>query len=87
MAQLVEMGSYDPALSAFAPTKYLGTRNNSLCVTGYDQAGFVAGSSSALFNAYNTSVSVIVPSLVYLVEHHLGRGARSIHCRIGGYSS
>ncbi|EIW74777.1 lysophospholipase [Coniophora puteana RWD-64-598 SS2] len=45
-----EMGSYDPLLSAFAPTKYLGTTNGSLCVTNYDQSSFVAASSSELFN-------------------------------------
>ncbi|EGO02345.1 hypothetical protein SERLA73DRAFT_104762 [Serpula lacrymans var. lacrymans S7.3] len=48
-----EMGSFDPVLSAFTPTKYLGTQNTSVCVTGYDQSSFVAGSSSELFNEYN----------------------------------
>ncbi|KAH7910312.1 lysophospholipase catalytic domain-containing protein [Hygrophoropsis aurantiaca] len=48
-----EMGSYDPSLSAFIQTKYLGTTNTSICITGYDQSSFVAGSSSELFNEYN----------------------------------
>ncbi|KIK99016.1 hypothetical protein PAXRUDRAFT_133001 [Paxillus rubicundulus Ve08.2h10] len=48
-----EMGSFDPMLSAFAPTKYLGTRNNSICITNYDQSALVTGSSSELFNLYN----------------------------------
>ncbi|KAH7887262.1 lysophospholipase catalytic domain-containing protein [Phlebopus sp. FC_14] len=48
-----EMGSFDPMLSAFAPTKYLGSRNNSICVTNYDQSALVTGSSSELFNGYN----------------------------------
>ncbi|KAG6373884.1 hypothetical protein JVT61DRAFT_6037 [Boletus reticuloceps] len=48
-----EMGSFDPMLSAFAPTKYLGTTNNSVCVTNYDQSSLVAGSSSELFNTFN----------------------------------
>ncbi|KAH7921091.1 hypothetical protein BV22DRAFT_1020027 [Leucogyrophana mollusca] len=48
-----EMGSYDPMLSAFAQTKYLGTTNTSICITGYDQSSFVAGSSSELYNEYN----------------------------------
>ncbi|KAG6373882.1 lysophospholipase [Boletus reticuloceps] len=48
-----EMGSFDPMLSAFAPTKYLGTTNNSVCVTNYDQSSLVAGSSSELFNEFN----------------------------------
>ena len=51
------MGSYDPALTAFMPSKYLGTRlnngqpaNTTACVTGFDQAGFVFGTSSSLFD-------------------------------------
>ncbi|KAG2142746.1 lysophospholipase [Suillus bovinus] len=48
-----ETGSFDPQLSAFAPTKYLGTTNNSICVTNYDQSAFIAGSSSELFNEAN----------------------------------
>jgi lysophospholipase len=48
-----ETGSFDPQLSAFAPTKYLGTTNNSICVTNYDQSALVAGSSSELFNEAN----------------------------------
>ncbi|KAG1766918.1 lysophospholipase catalytic domain-containing protein [Suillus placidus] len=48
-----ETGSFDPQLSAFAPTKYLGTTNNSICVTNYDQSALVTGSSSELFNGAN----------------------------------
>ncbi|KAF9235204.1 lysophospholipase catalytic domain-containing protein [Melanogaster broomeanus] len=48
-----EMGSFDPMLSAFAPTKYLGTKNNSVCITNYDQSALVTGTSSELFNLYN----------------------------------
>lgn len=51
-----EFGSYDPALQAFIEMKHLGTRLNQLqpessdsCVTNFDQAGFIVGSSSSLF--------------------------------------
>lgn len=54
------MGSFDPMLSAFAPTKYLGTTNNSICITNYDQSSFVAGSSSELFNELNFTVGHII---------------------------
>ncbi|KZT29204.1 lysophospholipase [Neolentinus lepideus HHB14362 ss-1] len=50
-----EMGSYDPMLAAFAPAKYLGTRNTSVCVTGFDQLGFVQATSSNIFSSYNTT--------------------------------
>ncbi|KAG8817632.1 hypothetical protein FRC17_011140, partial [Serendipita sp. 399] len=53
-----EFGSYDPQLSAFIDVKYLGTALDELkpkspgsCVTNFDQADFVAGSSSSLFFA------------------------------------
>ena len=51
------MGSFDPMLSSFTPTKYLGTINTSVCVTNYDQASLLIGTSSDLFNGFNTSVS------------------------------
>jgi lysophospholipase len=52
-----EMGSYDPALSAFAPLKYVGSSFNngtlkrgSQCIAGVDNVGFVMGTSASLFN-------------------------------------
>lgn len=51
-----EMGSYDPMLSAFTPTKYLDTSNSTTCATGYDQADFITGTSSEIFNKFNPSV-------------------------------
>ena len=55
-----EFGSYDPDLSAFIDMKYLGTKLNQLqpasstsCVTNFDQAAFIAGSSSSIFFVSN----------------------------------
>ncbi|CAI6315661.1 unnamed protein product [Periconia digitata] len=52
-----EMGSYDPTLNAFAPLKYIGTNfsqgsvpDGQGCVRGFDNGGFVMGTSSSLFN-------------------------------------
>jgi len=51
-----EMGSHDPTLYAFTQTKYLGTNVNkgvpttSQCIAGFDNAGYVMGTSSSLFN-------------------------------------
>ncbi|KAF9650395.1 phospholipase B [Thelephora ganbajun] len=52
-----EMGSWDPSLSAMANLTHIGTHlsngkpdNDTACVTGFDQAGFVIGTSSSLFN-------------------------------------
>ncbi|RDA89815.1 hypothetical protein CP533_0867 [Ophiocordyceps camponoti-saundersi (nom. inval.)] len=52
-----EMGSYDDSLNGFAPLRYLGSRfetglvpPNERCVVGFDNTGFVMGTSSFLFN-------------------------------------
>ncbi|KAG5650185.1 hypothetical protein H0H81_000391, partial [Sphagnurus paluster] len=53
----LEFASYDPNLSAAMNLTYTGTHllngkpeNGSACVTGFDQAGFIMGSSASLFN-------------------------------------
>ena len=52
-----ELGSYDPDLSAFVDIRFMGTHlingqpaNSSACVAGFDQAAFIFGTSSSLFN-------------------------------------
>lgn len=62
----LEIASYDPSLSAGMNLTFAGTHlsnskaeNGSACVTGFDQAGFIMGSSASLFNqildfAHNT---------------------------------
>lgn len=58
-----EFGSWDSFLNAFMDIRYLGTAmddgtpvsygtefNRSLCVSGYDNAGFITATSSGLFN-------------------------------------
>ncbi|PVH13643.1 uncharacterized protein CXQ87_001754 [Candidozyma duobushaemuli] len=69
-----EIGSWDPSLQSFYQTKYLGTKakegeNNGTCVGGYDNAGFIMGTSSSLFNQFvlqinTTSLSSAIKSLV-----------------------
>ncbi|KAF8894137.1 phospholipase B [Infundibulicybe gibba] len=53
----LELASYDPDLSAGMNLTYAGTHlsngkpeNGSACVTGFDQAGFIMGTSASLFN-------------------------------------
>ncbi|GBL47878.1 hypothetical_protein [Candidozyma auris] len=53
----LEMGSFDTSINSFAPTKYLGTRvfngkTNETCIGGFDNAAFVVGTSSSLFNQF-----------------------------------
>jgi lysophospholipase len=54
-----EMGSWDPTTYGFAPTRYLGTNFSAgvaleaeSCVRGFDQIGYVMGTSSSLFNQF-----------------------------------
>lgn len=54
-----EFGTFDPTIFGFVPLKYLGSRfeagslpSNESCISGYDSAGFVIGTSSTLFNQF-----------------------------------
>ncbi|KAI0633188.1 lysophospholipase catalytic domain-containing protein [Trametes polyzona] len=76
-----ETGSFDPVLGAFTPTKYLGSPNNSVCASGFDQLSFVIGASSNTFNAQNTSAdalgnTVVGPIIIFLQETAPQEGVR-----------
>jgi lysophospholipase len=52
-----EIGTFDPPTAAFAPLQYVGSSfsrgfvaENLSCVSGFDNMGFVVGTSSSLFN-------------------------------------
>ncbi|KAL0935046.1 Lysophospholipase [Colletotrichum truncatum] len=54
-----ELGTWDPTAFGFAPLRYLASNfsagripNNGSCVRGFDQAGYVMGTSSSLFNQF-----------------------------------
>ncbi|PWY92825.1 lysophospholipase Plb3 [Aspergillus heteromorphus CBS 117.55] len=54
-----EFGSFDPSIYGFAPLEYLGSYFsdgsiplNQACMRGFDNAGFVMGTSSSLFNQF-----------------------------------
>lgn len=54
-----EFGTFDPTVYGFAPLESLGSRfvggslpSNESCIGGYDNAGFVIGTSSSLFNQF-----------------------------------
>jgi len=59
-----ELGSFDPTTYAFAPLRYLGTNfsagvipDNEMCVRGFDNVGFMMGTSSTLFNQFLLQVN------------------------------
>lgn len=54
-----EFGTFDPTVHGFVPLKYLGSRfeagslpSNESCISGFDNAGFIIGTSSSLFNQF-----------------------------------
>lgn len=67
-----ELGSWDPTTFVFAPTRYLGSNffagsvlQNGSCVAGFDQVGYVMGTSSTLFNEFLLSINTTsLPSLI-----------------------
>jgi lysophospholipase len=77
-----ELGSWDPELYTFTDIKYLGTqvndgKNNGTCVAGFDNAGFVLGTSSSLFNQFilqlnSTGVEGILKDLAEDILTDLG---------------
>ncbi|KAJ7700428.1 lysophospholipase [Mycena rosella] len=56
---IFEMGCFDDVLAAHTPTKHLGTTNSSVCVTGFDEAMFLSGTSSNLWNELNITAEIL----------------------------
>ncbi|KAK0104343.1 Lysophospholipase 1 [Cadophora gregata f. sp. sojae] len=81
-----EMGSWDPVIYGFAPTEYLGSNfsagvvpSKGSCVRGFDQSGFVMGTSSSLFNQLilqlnSTSVPDFLRTIFSNILTDLGEG-------------
>ena len=54
-----ELGTSDPTVNGYVPLKYVGSEfengklvNSSACIQGFDNVGFVMGTSSSLFNQF-----------------------------------
>ncbi|RAH49576.1 lysophospholipase 1 [Aspergillus brunneoviolaceus CBS 621.78] len=69
-----EWGTYDDDIYGFAPLEYLGTRfvngvvpDNETCVRGFDNAGFITGSSSDIWNENGHD---ILYYLEYILEQY-----------------
>ncbi|KAK6458192.1 lysophospholipase [Scheffersomyces xylosifermentans] len=66
-----EMGSWDPSLHKFANLQYLGTEisdgypSSRVCINGFDNAGFLMGTSSSLFNQFILQINTLgLPSFL-----------------------
>ncbi|KAI9836140.1 MAG: Lysophospholipase 1 [Thelocarpon superellum] len=66
-----ELGSFDHSLAGFAPLAYLGSKfsggevSSQSCWQGFDNAGFIMGTSSSLFNSFAAKLSTLrLPAIV-----------------------
>ncbi|CCH44458.1 lysophospholipase [Wickerhamomyces ciferrii] len=74
-----ELGSWDPSLYAFTDLKYIGSDvsngvpESESCVAGFDNAGFVMGTSSSLFNQFILQLNTTgITGIVYdIIEDFL----------------
>ncbi|AOA64647.1 Phospholipase B [Komagataella phaffii CBS 7435] len=78
-----EMGSWDPSVYGFTDLTYLGTNvtngvpNNADdergCIAGFDNTGFVLGTSSSLFNQFilQLNTSDLSGAIYQIIEHFL----------------
>lgn len=58
-----EFGTFDPTILGFIPLEYLGSKfnagelpDNESCIRGFDNAGYVMGTSATLFNAFAQNI-------------------------------
>ncbi|GAB1193465.1 Lysophospholipase 3 [Aspergillus pseudonomiae] len=85
-----EFGTFDPAIYSFAPLEYLGSdfkggqiSSNGSCVRGFDNAGYVMGTSSSLFNQgllrlNGTKIPKIFKSAIASILEDLGQDNNDI---------
>ncbi|OWB74343.1 hypothetical protein B5S31_g4132 [[Candida] boidinii] len=72
-----ELGSWDPSVKSFVDLKYIGTNltggypthDNSTCIAGFDNTGYVFGTSSTLFNQFilqlnTTGISGVLEDII-----------------------
>ena len=59
-----EFGTFDPTTYGFVPLEYLGSNfsggvlpDNEQCVRGFDNAGYIMGTSSSLFNTFLLNIN------------------------------
>ncbi|KAE8364022.1 lysophospholipase catalytic domain-containing protein [Aspergillus caelatus] len=85
-----EFGTFDPAIYSFAPLEYLGSdfkggqiSSNGSCVRGFDNAGYIMGTSSSLFNQgllrlNGTKIPKIFKSAIASILEDLGQDNNDI---------
>lgn len=77
-----EFGTYDNSIYGFAPLEYLGTRfvngvvpENETCVRGYDNAGFIIGTSSDVWNQQGEDIAATLRGIIAEIPTNSSEGA------------
>ncbi|PYH36275.1 lysophospholipase family protein [Aspergillus neoniger CBS 115656] len=85
-----EFGTFDPTVYGFVPVQYLGSRfvagslpSNESCVRGFDNGGFIMGTSSTLFNQFllqinTTSLPSFLKDVFTNILEDLGEDSQDI---------
>jgi lysophospholipase len=85
-----ELGSWDPTTYGFAPLRYIGSNfsngvipTKASCVRGFDQVGFVMGTSSSLFNTFllyinSTTIPEVLNNAITSVLERIGSAENDI---------
>ena len=85
-----EFGTWDPTVFGFVPLEYIGSNfsngvlaSSEQCVRGFDNAGYVMGTSSSLFNQFlvqvnQTSIPSLAKDFVNLVLRDIGQDNNDI---------
>ncbi|TGZ77482.1 lysophospholipase [Ascodesmis nigricans] len=90
----LEFGSFDPQLFTFTPIEYMGSNvtngipvKKDVCVRGFDNAGFIMGTSSSLFNQimFNLPADNLPSAIVDIAESFLA-GLSESDADIADYS-
>lgn len=72
-----EFGSWDPTLRTFMDIKYLGTnmtngKSNGTCIAGFENVGFITGTSSSLFNQFILQLNTTnIPKTIQKIFNHI----------------
>ncbi|KAK6459157.1 lysophospholipase catalytic domain-containing protein [Scheffersomyces xylosifermentans] len=89
-----ELGSWDPSLNSFSDVKYIGSyldngnpNNSESCIANFDNAGFIMGTSSSLFNQFilrlgTTDLNAAIKTVLNTILGHLSYN----HDDIAAYS-
>lgn len=85
-----EFGTWDPTTYGFVPTEYLGSNfsggvlpTDKKCVRGFDNAGFIMGTSSSLFNQFllrinDTSIPSVLKTALTKILNQVGQDNNDI---------